>query len=734
MSIKEQKTRMTLMKRRVRALVIACASVVVLVAAYIVVNHFVKITPFVDVDDTKYYIKYKSGSYALYDTDGAKLNVDDEYGYYITSAGTLVELDAETGKYEIVAVVDTEGNEVVGTNNRILMFPHIEKKNMRSLEVHNSYGTFTFLRYNLEKDKADDNSDFVIKQSMLTSYDQELFASLYVSAGYTLSTRKIEDPIKDENGEFTEYGLVAERRVDEDGNEYDYEPAYYIVTDKSGNRYKVLIGDKLVTGGGYYVQYVGIDGTTETKRDAVYVLSADIEDSLLQPIESFVTPTIVYPMTMTTYFDVEKFTIMREKEDVPGEYDNIVGFTYIDLSLRENTIKASTPYVFTNSALEGYDPSSNNIDAALQYLYNTSFVGVKKLSPTNADFIEYGLGEKYINEEGEEDFRFSPKYMISFYFDVLDDDKNYLYTIKELMFISAANEAGNYYVYTVVYSADDDPKKEELLYSYDMISEVEGYGFDFLTWDRYKWINSSYVNLNIAFCEEITISSPSYNAKFELDNSASDQSSSISSSELTVHATDSNGNDLQTFAKMVVTDNKEFVWTITPTSIKAVNSAGEEVKISTSYYAYNKLGAQALVVSGYISCNDGTRVYVTADTVTVTDSDGNEQATYNRYATNLFRQFYKTLLYSSIENSYPMTQEEEAALIADESKFLMSMTVKDTEGNSKVYSFYSLTSRKAYITINGSGGFYVSANRVDKFIADAQRFFADEVIDATAKK
>ena len=75
-----------------------------------------------------------------------------------------------------------------------------------------------------------------------------------------------------------------------------------------------------------------------------------------------------------------------------------------------------------------------------------------------------------------------------------------------------------------------------------------------------------------------------------------------------------------------------------------------------------------------------------------------------------------------------MTQEEEAALIADESKFLMSMTVKDTEGNSKVYSFYSLTSRKAYITINGSGGFYVSANRVDKFIADAQRFFADEVI------
>ena len=42
--------------------------------------------------------------------------------------------------------------------------------------------------------------------------------------------------------------------------------------------------------------------------------------------------------------------------------------------------------------------------------------------------------------------------------------------------------------------------------------------------------------------------------------------------------------------------------------------------------------------------------------------------------------------------------------------------------------------KKAYITINGNGNFYVLTNRVQKFISDAQRFFALEPIDPSAKK
>ena len=64
---------------------------------------------------------------------------------------------------------------------------------------------------------------------------------------------------------------------------------------------------------------------------------------------------------------------------------------------------------------------------------------------------------------------------------------------------------------------------------------------------------------------------------------------------------------------------------------------------------------------------------------------------------------------------------------------IRGMTIKTTEGEEKVYRFYELTSRKAYITINGNGGFYVLRNRVAKFVSDAQRFFALEMIDATGK-
>ena len=234
------------------------------------------------------------------------LTIDDIMIAFVTALGY--------GYGEIVAVVDTEGNEVVGTRSRILMFPHIEKKNILSIEVHNGEGEYTFCRYNPTTEQIDKNGEFIIKGSALTAFDEELFAKMYVSAGYTLTVSKLENPIKDEKGEFSEYGLVPETRVDEEGNEYQYVPAYYILTDVNGNRYKVLIGDELVTGGGYYTQYVDLSSGTEVKRDAVYVSDPTTGQMLLAPIETYVTPLLSYPMSMNDFFDVENFTISKRKD------------------------------------------------------------------------------------------------------------------------------------------------------------------------------------------------------------------------------------------------------------------------------------------------------------------------------------------------------------------------------------------------------------------------------------
>ena len=116
MNIAEKKNK-TLLKRRKRAIVLFAVLIVALAIALVVVLDYAKTVTYEDVDGTEYYIRKKSGIYAMYDKDRALLPTDPEYGYYVTVAGTLIELDAETGEYEIVAVVDTEGNEVVGTRS-----------------------------------------------------------------------------------------------------------------------------------------------------------------------------------------------------------------------------------------------------------------------------------------------------------------------------------------------------------------------------------------------------------------------------------------------------------------------------------------------------------------------------------------------------------------------------------------------------------------------------------------
>lgn len=711
------------MKRRVIAIIISAVLIAILVPTLIFVSYFVNVKPFYDVDETKYLIKRSGEEYALYTEDGEILDYDTIYSCYVTDIGTLVEIDAETGDYNIIAAVDTEGLEELGFNKRIMLFPRIVKEKIRSIQMTNNSGSYTFVRYNIEKDKIDDSSDFIIAEAPFAQYDQELFATFYSHAAYTLSTRKIDDPIHDELGEFSEYGLVPEIRVDDEGEEYEYTPAHYVITDTSGQRHKVIIGDELVTGEGYYVQYVALDGETETKRDAVYVLNSAIADTLLQPVESLASPAIVYPMTINTFFDVENFTIYKR-----GSADPVVGFSFISIADRLNTVNSSRLYTFTAGDFDGYTPHHDNMFDTMQNLYQPSFAGVKKLAPTDEDFKKYGLAEVVVDEDGNEKLNHISEYTISFNFDVTDSGETA--TIQHIIEISAKDkETGNYYAYSTFYNADTG----KYLYSYDMIVEVEGHTFNFLEWNPYKWINNQYMDINIAFCKKITIdSADGYYAEFNLDNSKSTQGENISSDKIEISAKDSNGNSINTFSTLTVMDKNGIFWTVTQSNITAVNSAGNKVTITDSYYAFNKLKKQVVVIPKHIPCYDGSRVDVYADEVVVTDPAGNK-TTYVRYATDLFRRFYTSMIISSVEDAYVMSAEEEAALTADPEKLIMTVTITDIDGNDKVYKFYSLTSRKAYVTVNGTGGFYVLTNRVNKYANDAQKFFALELIDESAK-
>ena len=163
----------------------------------------------------------------------------------MTELGTEVKVDPDTGINTVYSVIDTVDGEEVGVADRIQMFKQIRQADIDKIEVHNGYGSYTFY--------VDKDGDFQIQGHVGVPYSQVMFSSLAVSCGYTLSTRKIQDPIKDENGLYTEYGLAPEVRIDENGNEYNYEPYWYRITDINGNSQTVYIGDAVPSNTGYYV-------------------------------------------------------------------------------------------------------------------------------------------------------------------------------------------------------------------------------------------------------------------------------------------------------------------------------------------------------------------------------------------------------------------------------------------------------------------------------------------------
>ncbi len=770
MSIAEKKQK-TLMRRRKTAIILSAALVLILAIALVFVMDFARTLTFEDVDGTSYYIRKKAGIFAMYDKDREVLPYDEQYSCYVTAAGTMVTVDAETGAWSIFAMVDTEGYEVVGTASHILLFPRVNKENILSLEVCNSTGAYSFTRRNAAGE-IDAGSGFVIDQSPLTSFSPEEFTSLHVGAGYTLSLEKLVDPIRDANGEYTEYGLAPQTRyrtTDEKGEalaaaeEYAYEPSYYILTQTNGVKHKVIIGDPLVTGNGYYAQYVEIKNGEEIKHPGVYVLDTATGTYVNYAIEEYVTPMMTYPLNMNNYYDVQNFTVSHLKEDATAgdesPYEDMISFSFVDLALRQGTLKDSSPYEFKLD-LNGFTPTLTSIDSCLYAMYSPSFAekGVRVLAPTSEDLERYGLfapvkdenGTILTEEDGSEKYTPFAPHRITFSYDVPDENNQYSFTVEHSIVISRPedeelNPSDNYFVFTALreYVKEANGTQTPLMtYSSNMIVEVERHTLEFLNWDKSDWVSTTYINGSISYVTKIEVSSKDYNASFTLDNSKSAPNSdgSVNTENLLVSGSDSLGNQRSTFYLPPIQDRSGYVWIVTPTNLQVYTQYGElrSMAEGVPYYAYNKLGNQVLCRNGYIVCN-GYKVEVGADYVRIYETDARDEivsvvAEYLRYDIDLFKSYYEMLLHATIVDSYEPASEEELKEI--KSRHIVTLTITRSDGTNTEtnnYSFYQISARKAYIEINGVGGFYVYKNRVDKFITDAQKFFAGEIIDPVGK-
>ena len=506
-------------QRQLAAIIWMVVAVILLTASFFAVRYVASLYWYEDVDGSLYRIQRKNGQYVLCDAGGNVCDINTDK-YYLTDKGTQLSIDPDTGEYTVYAVVELEGSEQLRAGKNVLLFPQLTydktstnnmERVIRSIEVHNEYGTYTFYRKLKKAGSSDEiptsnkpsdySDDFAIKGFPDTEYDEIQFAMLASGCGYALAQERLEDPVRLKDGsiDWAQYGLMSEIRertlADGTKESYEYTPAHYVITNLTGESHTVWLGDMTVMGDTYYARYEG--------RDRVYVVSsATLEDTAMAPIESMVTSKILYPMSDNTYYDVEDFELYTNGQP-------ICQMSYIPLDDRWYKLDGTIPFLVQGDYMAGYYPNSDNIHNMLRMLHTMSFIETVKLGPSEADLKAYGLDDPY--------------HRISFVYHVSASQN-----AENEVWISKKTESGLYYAYSPQYNM--------------IVSFTESQAL-FLEWRDDMWYEQYYFMFNIAHLKQLKVQSIGYNVVFDLDNSASSKpdpndtnNQSLNSEKLKVYA------------------------------------------------------------------------------------------------------------------------------------------------------------------------------------------------------
>ena len=742
---REERRKSSLLRRRTIIIIVSIVLVLASGISLYAVNHYINnVIPYVDpADNVTYYVKKTDNEWKMYDKDGNLLETETQFGYYITASSTCVKLDPKTGECITKAVLDASEGEVSTEYDKVLIFPQVSRKKIRSIEVHNQLNTFIFLRYDTVNG-ANDNADFVLDRLAHLPIREEVIPDLCNSAGFPLAAMRVDEAKKLDNGkiDLAEYGLAPEKRTriekDADGNditvEYDYTPTYYILTTipdegKQSEQHKVIIGDRLVNNGGYYAQYVKIneDGT-ETPRNKLYVLGTSIKYTLLEDRKTFITPGIAFPVTQNDYFDVTDFVINKKNES--GSYDNTVSFSYIDIADRTGTVAGSRPYVFTDDRSKSYMPNYDRIDKCLLSFMQPNIVELTVLDPTEEERAKYGLMKQVFKENGEPEldkygknvYVYDAPYVVTFNRTAKADDGSKI-PFRQTIYISPKPNSSNYYSFTTITILDNENKVNEKFnknLKLSMLCEVSGETYNFLKYDEYDWTYPYILETGIKYATNVTITKPDYTATFNIKNTVNGDLNAIK----VIGSCATNGKTADTFDMLVLKDSQDRIWHIGQNEARGYAGEIEVAPTTGRFKGINDIGEKVTYFKEPIIINDGVinKVEVNINDITIHFVNGTKQS-YVRYQTMIFKKFYQSVNSLSIADNYDLTKEEEKALIADKSKYLATISLTNNEGHTTTVDFYELTARKAYIVVNGEGGYYVSTSAIKKIFENSEKFF-----------
>ena len=470
----------TLAAGQKRAAILMALAILILIGTLIFVKYLVSIETFTDLDGTEYSVKKSNGTYALFDQNGyiVETYIKDDELFYITPIGTLVSV-SENGDAVIDTYADPEDGEgVAGVLGSLTIYPAIQTANITNIRIINEYGSYAFTK--------NESGSFVIKGREDSAYDETLLATLRSFLATPYLGQRISDLALETYG-YEEYGL-------------DDPQATVIVTTKDGIAHTLYIGKQIVSGAGYYVR--------SAERDRVYIVLDNsifsIGSSLLVPLETYVTPVLIYPVTTNNYMLVENFRVdsLSYAEDGTMITDNDIALTYWDYAERQGTEFESQPYVMTDDAFSGYTPSADSVYTVMYNFLEMSYKKLVKVGVTDDDLKEYGLD----------------KPVKSLYFELTETDSSNktTYHAKTYVFFSEITEDGTYYATSSVYVSNDGKKNYVKWSAYDQIVEIDRSMIPFMEWDTLDWVELDYFRLPIATCDTLEFTSPTYNVTFDI--------------------------------------------------------------------------------------------------------------------------------------------------------------------------------------------------------------------------
>lgn len=343
------------------------------------------------------------------------------------------------------AIEDTTDNEnKLGTHGEMLsakgrpfIIDPMDESQINTLKVTNNAGGFEFFR-------AEDG-EMYLRGAEQHLYNSQLQKQLYTNAAtYVLAMEKLE-----EYDGLSTYGLTPETVS-----------ATIELTAENGSYYKLLIGDKLATGGGYYAMLEG--------RDAVYVVDTMLEQVLFCNTTDYIFPLMLPAIDQTDYYSISAFSLKKDGE----QFVDIVKMSAEEEA--QSVIYGQYKMTYPTN----YTPAAENMTTILQ-----SFIEFA------ADrLLEYNITDEKLAYYG---FKTGMKYEI-----------NYTYGgVNYVLYFSGKTDNNTYYVYSPLF---------------DLIGEISEQKVPFLEWDLIKFVDRNIFMINIDNISAIDLLYPNGSFSFAL--------------------------------------------------------------------------------------------------------------------------------------------------------------------------------------------------------------------------